>query len=129
GTVTVRGKKVGRPAKRITLHQRNLNVTGANIVKHDKKGETNISIARINHHQKLEEVRLHSDSLLYPGDYTLSLDFMGTITDAMVGIYPCYFADPNKVDEKSQEPERKMLIATQFESHHARSAFPCIDEQ
>ncbi len=119
GTVVIKGKKVGRPSKRITLHQRALDVTKAHITKHDKKGDTAITPSRLNQHHKLEEVRIHADSLLYPGNYTIAVDFQGAITDAMVGIYPCYF------EHKGQ---KKFLIATQFESHHARAAFPCIDE-
>ncbi|HET8690366.1 MAG TPA: M1 family metallopeptidase, partial [Candidatus Saccharimonadales bacterium] len=53
------------------------------------------------------------------GDVTVELSFAGQITDAMHGIYPCYF----DLDGQKQE-----LLATQFESHHAREAFPCIDE-
>lgn len=53
------------------------------------------------------------------GSTTVTLEFKGTITDAMHGMYPCYF---------DHEGKRKKLIATQFESHHAREAFPCIDE-
>lgn len=52
-------------------------------------------------------------------DYTVELQFSGTITDQMHGMYPCYFS----VDGTSKE-----LIATQFESHHAREVFPCLDE-
>ena len=37
----------------------------------------------------------------------------------MLGIYPSYFTH----DKKEQ-----VIISTQFESHHAREAFPCIDE-
>jgi aminopeptidase N len=37
----------------------------------------------------------------------------------MHGLYPCYF----EIDGKKQE-----LLATQFESHHAREVFPCVDE-
>jgi aminopeptidase N len=53
------------------------------------------------------------------GDQQLTLEFRGVITDEMHGLYPCYF----EVDGKKQE-----LLATQFESHHAREVFPCVDE-
>ncbi|MBS7346158.1 MAG: hypothetical protein KIG14_00390, partial [Candidatus Sacchiramonaceae bacterium] len=49
----------------------------------------------------------------------LKIKFNGEITDAMHGMYPCYY---------NQGEERKQLIATQFESHHAREVFPCVDE-
>ena len=48
-----------------------------------------------------------------------SIEFSGKITDSMHGMYPCYY---------TYEGETKELIATQFESHHAREVFPCVDE-
>ncbi len=47
------------------------------------------------------------------------LDFSGSITDQMHGMYPCYF---------EHDGTKKELLATQFESHHAREVFPCVDE-
>jgi len=119
GNVIISGKKTGRPSKRITLHQKGLKITRANILKHDKKGDQNIEITRINLHKKFDEVRLHSNIMLYPGEYTLNLSFQGKITRNMNGIYPCSFELGGKKLE---------LLATQFESHHAREVFPCIDE-
>lgn len=53
------------------------------------------------------------------GEATIAVDFSLTMTDPMHGIYPCYF---------EHDGVKKELYATQFESHHAREAFPCIDE-
>jgi aminopeptidase N len=53
------------------------------------------------------------------GPHLIVVEFSGTITDAMHGMYPCYF---------EHDRVKKELIATQFESHHAREVFPCIDE-
>ena len=53
------------------------------------------------------------------GDYDVTLEFSGTITDPMHGLYPCYY---------ERDGEKHELLATQFESHHAREVFPCIDE-
>ena len=119
GQVTIKGQRRGKPSKRITLHQKELQVTSAEITKHDKNGDQNISLIRINNQNKLDEVRLHSDSLITAGEYTVKLNFKGKITKPMNGIYPCFF---------KHDGQEKKLIATQFESHHAREAFPCIDE-
>lgn len=51
--------------------------------------------------------------------HIIVVGFSGTITDQMHGMYPCYF---------EHEGVKKELIATQFESHHAREVFPCVDE-
>lgn len=53
------------------------------------------------------------------GRHIVVIGFSGTITDGMHGLYPCYF---------EHDGIKKELLATQFESHHAREVFPCIDE-
>jgi aminopeptidase N len=119
GQVTIEGRKTGRPSQRITLHQNGLTVTAARITKHDKQGDQAVPVSRINHQASLNEVRLHTEAMVYPGDYQLEIEFEAPITTGMTGIYPCFFR---------QGDQDKQLIATQFESHHAREAFPCIDE-
>ncbi len=119
GTVMIRGKKAGRPAQRLTFHQKGLKITKATVTKHDKKGDQQFEIGRINKQDSFDEVRLHSEAPFYPGEYTVTMDFTGEITRPMNGIYPCFF---------THDGQEKKLIATQFESHHAREAFPCIDE-
>lgn len=119
GSVTITGVKLGRPSQRLTFHQKDLKVTGATIVKHDKKGDVEVNVDRINRHNSFDEVRLHTTEQLYPGSYTVTLKFSGVITRPMNGVYPCFY---------TQDGEDKELYATQFESHHAREVFPCIDE-
>jgi len=119
GSVKIAGKKVGRPSQRLTFHANGLTITEARVVRHDKKGEQVHTVARINLQKSFHEVRLHTEAMLYPGEYTVEMSFEAPITRGMTGIYPCFF-DDNGVEKK--------LIATQFESHHAREAFPCIDE-
>ena len=53
------------------------------------------------------------------GTMTLVLEFSGNITDNMTGIYPSYY---------TVDGVKKEVISTQFESHFAREAFPCVDE-
>ncbi|HUC87953.1 MAG TPA: M1 family metallopeptidase [Candidatus Binatia bacterium] len=120
GSVVITGQKTGRPSQRLTFHAKQLKVTSAQIIHHDKRGEDVITTPnRINLQPSYDEVRLHSDKMLYPGRYTIKLSFEGRITRQMNGIYPCNFKENGK---------SKFLLATQFESHHAREAFPCIDE-
>ncbi len=119
GKVIIKGKKFGRPSSRITFHQKDLKILSAKLVKHDKSGDTIVEIERINLQKSFDEVRLHAKSELYAGNYTITLEFKGDVTRPMNGIYPCFFKHGGK---------DKQLIATQFESHHAREAFPCIDE-
>ncbi|MCA9330620.1 aminopeptidase, partial [Candidatus Saccharibacteria bacterium] len=119
GVVTITGEKHGRPSQRITFHQRDLKITSAHVTHHGKQGNQDITIDRINTQNKLHEVRLHSPHMIYPGKYTIVMKFHGRVTEHMNGMYPCYF---------TANGTRKTIIATQFESHHAREVFPCIDE-
>ena len=64
-----------------------------------------------------ELVIIHPD--IKEGSHIVVIGFSGDITDAMHGLYPCYF---------EHDGVKKELLATQFESHHAREVFPCIDE-
>jgi len=119
GTVTVIGKKIGRPSSRLTFHQKGLTITNAVITHKAKNGSTVHDIARINTHNTFDEVRLHTHKQLPAGHYEVSMTFNGTITTPMNGMYPCFYEE-NGV--------KKQFIATQFESHHAREVIPCIDE-
>lgn len=118
GTVSILGKKNGRPSQRLTLHQKDLKIGNVTVEKLGKDAGA-VEIDRINTHNAYDEVRLHSKSMLYPGQYKITLEFSGKITDQMHGLYPCYF---------EHEGKKKKLLATQFESHHAREVFPCVDE-
>lgn len=50
------------------------------------------------------------------GKIRVSITFEGSITKPMHGLYPC------------ETRTGDIILATQFESHHAREVFPCIDE-
>jgi puromycin-sensitive aminopeptidase len=119
GSVLITGQKVGRPSQRLTFHQKNLNFEHVTISRLVKGKTEKIKIVRINKHNKFDEVRLHTEQMLYPGQYSVSIKFDGKISRQMNGIYPSYF---------EQKKVQKTILATQFESHHAREAFPCIDE-
>ena len=120
GRVIIEGQKKGRPSQRLTLHGHGLTVTSATIIKHDKKqSSVEIPISRINLQKSLDEIRLHSEAMLYAGDYTVTVEFTAPIQVGMHGIYR---------SDYDIDGDTKTLISTQFESHHAREAFPCIDE-
>lgn len=119
GTVIIRLKKTGRPSQRLTFHQHGLTIDAARIIFTNKKESRELPVIRINNQDTLDEVRLHTDLMVYSGEYEVRMDFHGQITRSMTGLYPCFF----KVGDTEHT-----LLATQFESHYARQMFPCIDE-
>jgi aminopeptidase N len=106
GIISIHGKS--NSAGIIELHSKDLTINSVTI---DGKNSDF-------KHSANDVLTLISANLL-PGKHIVVIDFIGKITDAMHGIYPCYF---------EHQGAKKELIATQFESHHAREAFPCVDE-
>ena len=105
GTVIISGDST---SESISLHSKGLTIQSATI----DNQPADVSFG------EFDELRL-SQPNLKNGNHTIHIDFSGTITDAMHGLYPCYF---------THDGVKKQLFATQFESHHAREVFPCIDE-
>lgn len=56
---------------------------------------------------------------LEPGKVKIEIEISGRLSHNMEGIYVSTYRHNNKTEK---------IIATQFESHYARTAFPCIDE-
>ena len=106
GTVTINGAStIG--AKNVMLHAKDLVIQSALL---DGK-QADFSLAD-------DELTItHPD--IIEGEHVIVVAFSGAITDGMHGLYPCYY---------EHDGVKKELLATQFESHHAREAFPCIDE-
>ena len=105
GTVVISGELVGDS---ISLHAKDLTIHSALI--NNQPVEFS--------HGEFDELRLSYPELSH-GEHTVCIKFSGAITDAMHGLYPCYF---------THDGVKKQLFATQFESHHAREVFPCVDE-
>ena len=64
-------------------------------------------------HIELDETFTKGTSL------TVTSEVSAEISKSMHGIYPAHY---------KEDGEDKVIISTQFESHHAREVFPCIDE-
>ena len=105
GTVIISGDST---SESILLHSKGLIIQSATI----DNQPADVSFG------EFDELRL-SQPNLKNGNHTIHIIFSGTITDAMHGLYPCYF---------THNGVKKQLFATQFESHHAREVFPCVDE-
>jgi aminopeptidase N len=119
GSVVIKGKKVGRPSKRITLHQKNLRILSVKIFEISANGNNPLKVKRIVYQNSFNEVRFHFDHDLYAGKYQIEISYIGKINTQLHGIYNSTFKDGSR---------EKTIICTQFESHYAREALPCIDE-
>lgn len=107
GTATIKGSSLSE-SNEIRLHSKDLTIDSVTV---DGKN------AKSSNDEHDELVITHPD--IKPGKHILVLSFSGKITDSMHGLYPCYY---------EHDGIAKELLATQFESHHAREVFPCIDE-
>ena len=105
GTVIISGEST---SESILLHSKGLTIQSATI----DNQPADVSFG------EFDELKL-SQPNLKNGKHTIHINFSGNITDAMHGLYPCYF---------THDGVKKQLFATQFESHHAREVFPCVDE-
>ena len=106
GSVTITGERT--PGTSITLHAKDLNVT--NVAVNEEPATFTVDPPAD---------AVHIEAADSAGEVRVTVDFNGTITDAMHGLYPCYY---------EADGQKKELLATQFESHHAREVFPCVDE-
>ncbi len=106
GVVAISGEQLNNEA--IVLHSKQLTIESATV---DGKSATWS-------HRDNDELHINYDNP-EAKDHVVTISFNGKITDAMHGLYPCYY----EVDG-----EKKELLATQFESHHAREVFPSVDE-
>ena len=108
GTVTISGTSA-LDASTIVLHAKDLTVESATF---DGK-EASFSL-----NGETQELTITHPDITH-GEHIVVVGFSGEITDGMHGLYPCYYEHGGV---------KKELLATQFESHHAREVFPCIDE-
>lgn len=104
GKVTITGQA---KSDRISLHQKDLEIASVKVAGQARP-------FTVDH----ENEALHIE-LAEPGQVELIIAFSGKITDNMTGIYPSYY---------TVDGVKKEVLSTQFESHFAREAFPCVDE-
>lgn len=72
-----------------------------------------------------ERVVIESEATLDVGPGELTASFRGILNDKLMGFYRSTF---DLIDPDSGESSPTTLAVTQFESTHARAAFPCFDE-
>lgn len=105
-TATIVGEKRSSDSSTIILHAKDLDITDITV-----------------NNEKATWDEGEDDQLIIAADgkgrFVIDVTYTLKVTDSMHGIYPCYY---------EHDGEKKELYATQLESHHAREAFPCVDE-
>ena len=109
--------EVNNPADTIQMNAADLAIQSARVV--DSVG-SNTEVADIFLDAEMERLTLSFDSQISPGPHTIVAEFTGALNDQLHGFYRSTFTDDDGVDHT--------IATTQFESTHARRAFPCFDE-
>lgn len=104
GKVTITGQA---QSDRISLHQKDLKIASVEVAGQARPYTVDP-----------ENEALYIE-LAEAGQVKMVIAFSGKITDNMTGIYPSYY---------TVDGVKKEVLSTQFESHFAREAFPCVDE-
>ena len=113
----------------IDINKTKKTIGGKVIVEGQAKSENikfhavNLSIDSVQVNGKKAEFEIKDDVLIVlqvpRGDTEVEIDYHGILNENMQGAYISTYKYKGKVET---------IVATQFESHYAREAFPCIDE-
>ncbi|MFN7148125.1 MAG: M1 family aminopeptidase [Microthrixaceae bacterium] len=119
GTVTI-SVHVERATDQVVLHALDLEIDAANVRVGDQEHTATVGLDA-----EHEMATLSLPSVLPEGPAELRLSFRGVLNDQLLGFYRSTFTS---VDPATGESTESTLAVTQFESTHARRAFPCFDE-
>ncbi|HET6874957.1 MAG TPA: hypothetical protein VFH70_09275, partial [Acidimicrobiales bacterium] len=102
---------VAEPVHEMVLNAAELSIDG--VVFTDAGGSTHEPEFELNEENERLVIRLAQE---WQGTGRLSIDFQGELNDRLIGFYRSTFQD--------QDGSEKVIATTQFESTHARRAFP-----
>ena len=103
------------PVSELVLHALDLTIDTAWLAREGERLEITVAFE-----PEAETAVLTLAGTAQPGQWTLHATFTGELNDKLVGFYRSTFVD--------DAGETRTLATTQFESTHARRAFPCWDE-
>jgi puromycin-sensitive aminopeptidase len=129
GQVTI-DVTVDAPTDRIVLHALDLEITVATVTAGagTDAGEDQLGRdASVTLDAEAETATLLLDAELPVGPAQVALSFRGVLNDQLVGFYRSTFREDG-ADGATDGGTEHTLAVTQFESTHARRAFPCFDE-
>lgn len=88
--------KVSEQMPFIALHSKFLNVTKTKLMKQLQNGLEGIDIKNTFEYEKFEYFVVEPEAPLAAGNYTVDLDFNGTLSDKIVGFYSSTYLDKSK---------------------------------
>ncbi|XP_043263410.1 putative aminopeptidase-2 [Colletes gigas] len=116
GTVHIKAL-VQQDTDTITLHHGRISITGMSV----NYENNTIGISATCYDNKTEQFQLKLKSVLEKGmNIVINFQYTGTLRDDMIGFYKSLYFDSNG--------KIRWLASTQFQTTHARHAFPCFDE-
>jgi puromycin-sensitive aminopeptidase len=130
GSVSI-GVLVERPSREIVLHALDLQIHSASVIAIEdpaadpSTGTPTVDVVDMSTDDDDETVTLTLSEELAAGAARVELTFSGVLNDQLVGFYRSTFHTDADDDG---DPIERVLAVTQFESTHARRAFPCFDE-
>lgn len=109
----------------ITLHHGRMDINIVSVIvdnRNEKVNDTrNEKINGTTYNNKTEKYEIKLDKVLKAGtNITINFEYVGKLRDDMIGFYRSSYVDP--------KGQIRWLAATQFQTTHARHAFPCFDE-
>ncbi|XP_037953763.1 glutamyl aminopeptidase-like isoform X1 [Teleopsis dalmanni] len=122
GSVTIT-LEVLKPISFIPIHAKLINVTTESVLRLNKAGaeisavEPSMTFAHPQYEYWITEFAKPLES----GNYSILLNFNGSLTDKIVGFYQSSYFDKNR-------NEKRWIATSKFEPTYARQAFPCFDE-
>ncbi|XP_063847044.1 glutamyl aminopeptidase-like [Scylla paramamosain] len=108
---------VTAPMTYLVSHVKKLNVTSTVLVRADG-GE--VPLERTFEYEPNQFWVVVPDEVLQPGNYSLTMEFTGTLTGSIVGFYRSTYTNA--------AGEKRYMATSKFQPTDARSAFPCFDE-
>ncbi|CAL7935733.1 unnamed protein product [Xylocopa violacea] len=108
---------VAKPTDRITLHIGKIEKLRITVT----SGTQALSIKNYAQNNKTEKYAIVLSEVLNVGtNVMISINYNGTLRDDMIGFYKSSYVD--------SDGKIRHLVSTQFQTTHARHAFPCFDE-
>jgi puromycin-sensitive aminopeptidase len=109
---------VEQPADRVVLHAADLRIDAARMAFDDG---TVLELDSVEYDSIAERASLAFEAPIVAGEWTLHLEFTGSLNDRLRGFYRSTYHD-------AETGTTRTIAATQFEAADARRAFPCWDE-